>query len=111
MRAAIAYGEVLLDRRGGRHGAVLNKAFRLEGLTEDQRVPVADHAEPHAFPRQDCVLLDEEAAQESERHGVRVRPLGFFRLKGFSGLHAVYEAALADSSSVEPVVARAHDAT
>lgn len=92
MRAAIIYGEVLLDGRGGRHGTVLNKAFRLDGLTEDQFVDVGRDTSERAFPRLNRLLLDEEAAHESERSGIAVRPVGFCRLKGLSGLHRVYEA-------------------
>ena len=32
VRAGVSYGEILLDARGARHGAAINKAFRLEGL-------------------------------------------------------------------------------
>ncbi|MBI1734512.1 MAG: hypothetical protein HYR51_04995 [Candidatus Rokubacteria bacterium] len=92
MRAAITYGEVLLDEGGGRHGTVLNKAFRLDGLTEDQLVDVGAETSVRPFPRQNRLLLDEEAARESEPSEIAVQPVGFCRLKGLSGLHRVYEA-------------------
>jgi class 3 adenylate cyclase len=103
MHAAITYGELLVDARGGRHGTVLNKAFRLDALTEDQLVHVDGDVETARLPSDNRILLDEEAAQESERIGTRARKLGFCRLKGFSGLHRVY--ALADTAAPRPSVA------
>jgi len=40
VRAGIAYGEILLDAQGSRHGAVINKAFRLEALQREAFVNV-----------------------------------------------------------------------
>lgn len=97
MHAALTYGELLVDARGGRHGTVLNKAFRLDALTEEHLVQVDGDVETPRLPSESRVLLDEEAAQESERVGIPVRALGFCRLKGFSGLHRVY--ALAETTS------------
>jgi class 3 adenylate cyclase len=90
VHAAITYGELLVDARRGRHGMVLNKAFRLDALTEEHLVHVEGDVQTPRLPAENRVLLDEEAAQEAERAGVPVRALGFCRLKGFSGLHRVY---------------------
>lgn len=40
VRVGVAYGEILLDSRGGRHGAAINKAFRLMGVPSDTFVTV-----------------------------------------------------------------------
>lgn len=89
IRAGITYGEILLARRGARHGAVINKAFRLEGLRPEAFVHV-DGVGPE-IPEEDRVFLDEEAAQEARSSGFAPEPTGFARLKGFTGLHRVYQ--------------------
>ena len=40
VRAAITYGQILLDSRGSRHGAVINEAFRLMSVPADAFVNV-----------------------------------------------------------------------
>jgi class 3 adenylate cyclase len=90
VRAGIAYGEILLDARGARHGAVINKAFRLEGLGRDSLAPMGEEEGGREFPERDRIFLDEEAARELPA-GMSQRVVGFTSLKGFSGLHRVYE--------------------
>lgn len=90
VRAGIAYGEILLDARGVRHGKVINKAFRLEGLTPEGFVEFEGRARDE-IPERNHVFLDEEAAEEARSAGIAVRRVGFSRLKGFAGLHEVYE--------------------
>ena len=80
VRAGIAYGEILLDGRGARHGAVVNKAFRLEGLQRE------------AFVHVDAL-----------------EAIGFARLKGFTGLHRVYQL-LEEASRPGPATAAHGDA-
>lgn len=91
VRIGIAWGEILFDDHGNRHGAVINKAFRLEGVRpaafvrmegEQAHPPVAEH---------NRVFLDEAAAEEARTAGAPVREVGFAALKGFPGLHRVYE--------------------
>lgn len=91
VRAAISYGEILLDARDARHGATINKAFRLEGITEKNFTHVEGESKPHDIPDSDRIFLDEEAAQELTASEIPVRSVGFCRLKGFSGLHRVFE--------------------
>jgi class 3 adenylate cyclase len=90
-RAAITYGEILLDARGGRHGAAINKAFRLVSLSAAQVARVEDAAERPAVPDRNRILMDEEAVEELRAVEMPHRFVGFCHLKGFSGLHGVYE--------------------
>jgi class 3 adenylate cyclase len=91
VRAGISYGEILLDPRETRHGAVINRAFRLEGLTREDFAQVEGELRPEAIPDRHRIFLDEEAALEVRPDGIPIRVLGFCSLKGFSGLHRVYE--------------------
>ncbi len=91
VRAGISYGEILLDAQGGRHGAAINKAFRLQGLSRESFAQVEGAGDPGDIPDRNRVFLDEEAAQELRAANIPLRFLGFASLKGFSGLHRVYE--------------------
>jgi class 3 adenylate cyclase len=92
VRIGITYGEILLDARGVRHGAVINKAFRLEGLSRGAFVQIEGQAETATFPEGDRVFLGEDAAEEARARGFSLAPVGICTLKGFSGLHRVYQA-------------------
>jgi class 3 adenylate cyclase len=92
VRIGITYGEILLDARGLRHGAVINKAFRLEGLSREAFVQIEGHGETAAIPERDRVFLGEDAAEEAHARGFSLTPVGVCTLKGFSGLHRVYQA-------------------
>ena len=91
VRIGISYGEILLDARGGRHGAAMNKAFRLEGLSRASFAQLEGESEPTEIPDHDRIFLDEEAAKELNDLEVPHRFVGFCSLEGFSGLHRVYE--------------------
>jgi class 3 adenylate cyclase len=91
VRAGISYGEILLDARGARHGAAINKAFRLEGVTREKFTRVEGETKLPEIPASDRIFLDEEAAQELRASEIRLRSVGFCKLKGFSGLHQVFE--------------------
>jgi class 3 adenylate cyclase len=91
VRAGISYGEILLDSGGARHGAVINKAFRLEALSRESFVPAGDGGEVAGIPERNRIFIDEEAAQELRSDEIPMRFVGFSSLKGFSGLHRVYE--------------------
>jgi class 3 adenylate cyclase len=90
-RAAITYGEILLDARCTRHGATINKAFRVIGLSEGDVARAEGAGERLAVPDRNRLLIDEEANQELHAVEAPRRFVGFCRLKGFSGLHGVYE--------------------
>jgi len=92
VRVGISYGEILLDARGVRHGAVINKAFRLEGLSRDAFVQLEGDGDAATVPDRDRVFLGEDAAEEARSGGFSLAPVGICTLKGFSGLHRVYQA-------------------
>lgn len=96
LRAGISYGEIFIDATGDRHGAAVNKAFRLQGLVaESFRHVEGENSQLNEIPESNRIFLDEEAAQELRKQAppvpVPIQFLGFARLKGFSGLHRVYE--------------------
>lgn len=95
LRAGISYGEILIDAGNDRHASAINKAFRLEGLSRESFTQVeGENSKVNEIAERNRIFLDEEAAQElrnEETGKVPLRFLGFSRLKGFSGLHRVYE--------------------
>lgn len=91
VRAGVSYGEILLDARGARHGTAMNKAFRLEGLSRESFDRLGGGQEAEEVPDRDRIFLDEEAAKELRDAEVPMRFVGFASLKGFSGLHRVYQ--------------------
>ena len=91
VRAAITYGEILLDTRGARHGAAMNKAFRLMSVPGDAFVSVVGEERATEIPDRNRVFMDEEAANELGSADVAFRQVGVCHLKGFNGFHRVYE--------------------
>jgi class 3 adenylate cyclase len=91
LRAGISYGEILLDGNGSRHGAVINKAFRLESLSRESFDRLQGGTPLMEIPESDRIFIDEEAAQELRHNDIPHRFIGFCNLKGFSGLHRVFE--------------------
>lgn len=91
LRIGINFGELILDKDGGRHGASINKAFRIEGLTKEQRRNVGDAQEHPGFVQKNRIFVSEEISEEVKgNREIRIRPIGIFELKGFTGLHRVY---------------------
>lgn len=91
VRAGVSYGEILVDARGTRHGAVINRAFRLEGLNREAFTQVEGAIAPEEISDRNRIFLDEEAVHEARPSNLPMRFVGFASLKGFSGLHRVYE--------------------
>ena len=91
VRAAITYGQILLDARGSRHGAAINEAFRLMGVAAGDFVAVEGEEQLEKIPDRNRVFLDEDAANELKSADTALRQVGICRLKGFSGFHRVYE--------------------
>lgn len=89
VRAAITYGQILLDARGSRHGATINEAFRLMGVPNEAFVNVEGEERMTEIPDRNRVLLDEDAAKELDSSDVTLSRVGVCRLKGFSGFHQV----------------------
>jgi len=91
VRVGISYGEILVDPQGGRHGTAINKAFRLEGLSAGSFAKVEGEEGPKEIADRNRIFLDEEAVRELNSSGVPLHSVGFCALKGFSGLHRVFE--------------------
>ncbi|MBI2753787.1 MAG: adenylate/guanylate cyclase domain-containing protein [Betaproteobacteria bacterium] len=91
VRAAVTYGEILLDSRGVRHGAAINKAFRLMSVPSDAFVAVEGEERLPEIPDRNRVFLDEDSANELASAEVALRQVGVCRLKGFNGFHRVLE--------------------
>ena len=91
VRAGIAYGQILLDSRGSRHGATINEAFRLMGVPREAFVTVEGEERLAEIPDRNRVFLDEDAVNELGSADLAVRQVGVCRLKGFSGFHRVNE--------------------
>ncbi len=91
IRAAVAYGEILLDSRGVRHGAAINEAFRLMSVAAVDFVAVEGEERLEEIPDRNRVFLDEDAANELSSADAAFRQAGVCRLKGFTGFHRVYE--------------------
>jgi len=91
VRVGMTYGEILLDARGVRHGATINKAYRLLSVKAKDLVALKGDIEGTVLSEGTRVLVDEDAAQELGRT-VGLRFVGYARLRGFTGLHGLYEA-------------------
>jgi hypothetical protein len=91
VRVGVTYGEILLDARGVRHGAAINKAYRLLSVKAKDLVELKGNAEGTALSERTRILVDEDAAQEVSRT-VGLGFVGYARLRGFTGLHGLYEA-------------------
>ena len=91
IRAAISYGEILLDSRGARHGSTMNKAFRLMSVPSNAFVSVTGEEALAEIPDRSRVFMDEDAANELGPADAAIRQVGVCRLKGFAGFHRVYE--------------------
>lgn len=91
LRIGIHYGELVFDEQGGRHGASINKAFRIEGLKKEQQQDMSDGLKPEEFPEKNRIFVSEEINEElKDTPEISVRPVGIFELKGFTGLHRTY---------------------
>ena len=89
VRAAVTYGQILLDSRGSRHGATINKAFRLMSVPAEAFVNVEGEERLAEIPDRNRIFLDEDAANEAGFAVLTLRRVGVCRLKGFSGFHRV----------------------
>ena len=91
VRGAITFGEILIDARGKRHGAAINKAFRMMSVSSEAFVDVAGVTRSAEIPDRNRVFVDEDAANELKSADATVRQVGVCTLRGFSGFHRVYE--------------------
>jgi class 3 adenylate cyclase len=91
LRIGLNYGEMVLDERGGRHGAALNKVFRIEGITKEQQQNLGEGIKPEEFLDKNRIFISEEIKEEIKDMGdIHAQLVGVFDLKGFTGLHRIY---------------------
>lgn len=92
LRAALNFGEILVDRDGHRTGSAVHKTFRLEGLSASTLIEAEGGIRKEEFPEKNYILASEEAASILENvQGLKCRFLGHCELKGFPGIHRVYK--------------------
>ena len=76
-----------------RLGAAVNMAFRIEGVKQDGMTPAPGGMAPDELPEINRILVTESVSKElAGVPEVALRLAGFFELKGFTGLHRVYQA-------------------
>lgn len=90
VRAAISYGQLLMDAKGARHGTTINKAFRLMAVPASDFVNVEGEERMTQIPDGNRLFLDEDAVNELDMPDKTLGTVGICRLKGFSGFHRVY---------------------
>ena len=91
LRIGLNYGEMVLDERGGRHGAALNKVFRIEGITKEQQQNLGEGLKPEEFLEKNRIFISEEIKEEiKDMSDIQAQLVGVFDLKGFTGLHRIY---------------------
>jgi class 3 adenylate cyclase len=91
LRVGISYGELALDEQRERHGAAINKAFRIEGLKKEDQQSMGGGLEPEDFPEKNRIFVSEETKEEiKDVPEIPVHQVGVFDLKGFTGLHRIY---------------------
>jgi len=103
LRVGINYGELVLDEQGRRHGAAINKAFRIEALKKDRQEILGNGLKPEAFPTKNRIFVSEELKEEIKNvQGIGAQLVGVFNLKGFTALHRVYHIPWKDVTINEP---------
>ncbi|MGK7345113.1 MAG: HEAT repeat domain-containing protein [Candidatus Nitrospinota bacterium M3_3B_026] len=97
LRFAVNVGETRAGPGGDRIGVAVNMGFRVEGVTKESMIQAHPGAEPEKMLDKNRVLLTEPAYNE-----IREDPdytavfLGFFELKGITGLHRLYQLEIAE---------------
>jgi len=92
LRAALNFGEILVDRDTQRTGAAIHKTFRLEAVAAPNLIEAKGGIRREEFPEKNYILVSEEAMSILEKvQGVQARFLGHCEYKGFPGIHRVYK--------------------
>ena len=92
LRGALNFGEVIADRDGDRTGGAIHKTFRLQGLPAASLIESEGGIKREEFPEKNYTLVSEEAISGLTKiQGLQSRFLGLCELKGFPGLHRVYQ--------------------
>ncbi len=88
-RGALHYGSTWVDPHSNRVGAAVHKAFRVCAA-----IGTPDVWGPGRPKEKNVVVATEETREMLLPYNVSARPLGSIPLKGFDGLHPVYELAV-----------------
>jgi class 3 adenylate cyclase len=92
LRAAMNFGEVIVERDSDRTGGAVHKTFRLQSVGAGELIEADGGIKRDAFPLKNYIIVSEEAASGLKRvPGVQCQFLGLCELKGFPGLHRVYQ--------------------
>jgi class 3 adenylate cyclase/uncharacterized protein YggT (Ycf19 family) len=92
LRAGLNFGEVLIEPDGDRTGGAVHKTFRIEALTAANLIETEGGIKRPEFPEKDYILASEEAVTAVAKvRSVGFRFLGLCELKGFPGLHRIYQ--------------------
>lgn len=92
LRAGLNFGEVIADRDGDRTGSAVRKTFRLQSLPAASLIESEGGIQREDFPEKNYTLVSEEAMPGLEKiPKLQSRFLGLCELKGFPGLHRVYQ--------------------
>lgn len=93
LRFAVNQGETRVDTNNDRVGVAVNMTFRADGVKKEAMVPgpgAPDVSE--SFPVENRILLTEAAYTEIKNNPTyKGGFLGFFELKGITGLHRIYQ--------------------
>lgn len=93
LRFAINQGETRVDTNNDRVGVAVNMTFRADGVKKEAMVPgPGATVVPEDFPMENRILLTEAAYNEIKKNpAYKTRFIGFFELKGITGLHRIYQ--------------------
>jgi len=92
LRASLNFGEVIVGRDARRTGSAVHKTFRIEAVDAKSLVEAEGGIRREEFPEKNYILVSEEAHSGLAKvPGLQCRFLGLCDLKGFPGLHRVYQ--------------------
>jgi HEAT repeat protein len=93
LRFAVNQGETRVDTNNDRVGVAVNMTFRAEGVKKEAMVPGPGAPDASdSFPLENRILLTEAAYNEIKKNPeYKSRFMGFFELKGITGLHRIYQ--------------------
>jgi len=92
LRAGLNFGEVIVDHDSDRTGSAVHKTFRLQSVGPKDLIPSEGGITREEFPEKNYVVLGEEATLAlAKAPDTRCRFLGLCELKGFPGIHRIYQ--------------------
>jgi len=92
LRGAVNFGEVIIGRDNDRTGSAVHKTFRLQSLGAANLIEAEGGVRREEFPDKNYIVVSEEATPGvAKTPGLQCRFLGLCELKGFPGLHRVYQ--------------------